>query len=175
MRLCDERNVGAATNEGWNRHRQRRAATGEMHRPCDAPGRSFEPHEAQHLPTSVPASDAAQGRSGPGATVPGSLARGRRNGVKDQRQTGLAVLADAARAWSDSRTRSHCRCGRPWAEDASANRMRRRARDHQHGHIDDRDRLGDAQLPRQRTKADPIALIIVNYLHGHFGAFHLSS
>jgi hypothetical protein len=34
-------------------------------------------------------------------------------------------------------------------------------RDHQHGHVDDRDRVGGAQLPRQRRRADLDGVVIV--------------
>jgi hypothetical protein len=35
-------------------------------------------------------------------------------------------------------------------------------RDHQHGHIDDRDHIGRAQFTRERRKADLVAMIIVD-------------
>ena len=35
-------------------------------------------------------------------------------------------------------------------------------RDHQYGHVDDRDRVGGAQLPGQRRKADLVAMIVVD-------------
>src|SRR3984893_16157911 len=34
--------------------------------------------------------------------------------------------------------------------------------DHQHRDVDDRDRVGDAQLPRQRRKADLVAVVVVD-------------
>jgi hypothetical protein len=34
-------------------------------------------------------------------------------------------------------------------------------RDHQHGHVDDRDRIRGAQLPRQRRKANLGGVVIV--------------
>jgi hypothetical protein len=35
-------------------------------------------------------------------------------------------------------------------------------RDYQQGHVDDRDRVGGTQLPRQRGKAELVAVLIVD-------------
>jgi len=54
------------------------------------------------------------------------------------------------------------RCGHITGEDPSRLGLRSEqqiecdeVRDHQHRHVDDRDRVGGAQLPRQRRKGDP--------------------